>query len=608
MTESEDTPLLNAKNEDGAVVRRSRGRWLILGMGACGVIGLTTVARARGLGEWRGVHGKLLPPAPADNERAGANGPLRRVTLYDHCLDDETKREGTHRDFWTAGREGARVVRHNYESGTFFKYADGIPMERKMISDGLYAWTLQTRDIDWEFGFALGSVANKQFYEIGTMRDAAPLARKENLGCVQKYGAHFNRVVTHEKNPLDISYVFGSCHSECPPGYKDFSMVPKPVSDSLPSIATNPTATLDLGESQDARLIIPSSVMFFGDSKDQHVGVNPVLRVGLQKDTTFAESTNAVRWIVGAVDYWRMYLKMAKVEIFLEGGHAKMRFVSQKRHSLDFNKGYPYRTFGGKDWRVGDAYVLGCTNVFCDPMQYDLSTLYGRSDNADMSHYALKALLYRSLKLGDSAPTIHKVTTGIQSEPNCLKEQCTAAQKEASHFLEGTWSTGAHKERTLFSAGQWGPDLDARRLTISAGVLCSTIQNSANCMFAIARAFDPGSNGWKGYSGPTKMRKQFVLASLVGAGWKMARVEVFVDGGALKIKALDSALDHSVAAADHNDITADPVLADISAKYRNPSVQDGPMPQWHGGNGNMMGVGGLYFQLAGSMVPSLVGL
>jgi len=609
MTATDAAPLLRPTTDD--VTRWHHVRWVTLGASACGVVGLVAAARSHRLGAWDGVHGKLLPSTPAESARAGPNGPLRRVTLYDHCVDDETKAKGAESDFWTFGREGARVVRHNYEAGDFFKYENGIPMKREMIEDGLYAWTLETRDFDWEFGFALGNVENEQYYEIGTSDTEAPLTRADNLDCVQKYGKYFNRVVTHEENPLDISYVFGSCLRECPAGYTDYSMVPKPVSGELSSMATDPNASLDLGESQDARLIIPSSVMFLGDSKDKDTGINPILRSGLQKDTTFTESPAAVRWIVGGIDYWRMYLKMAKVEIYIENGHARMRFISQKRHTLSSTKGYPYRTVAQADWRVNNVVVDGCTNVFCDPMQYDLSTLYGDADNADMRNYVLKALLYRSLKVGDSAPTYHKVTTGIQSEPNCRKQTCTSEQRAAAHFLEGAWSTGANRDRTLFQAGTWGPDMDVRRLTITSGVLCSIVQNGGNCMFSIARAFDPGSSGWHGYTGPTNMRKQYVLAALVGSGWKMARVEVFLEAGALKVKALDSSCDHSVAASDHNDITGDPVRADISAIYRKQSskvITVGPMPSWLETDGNKMGVGGLYFELAGSMVPSLVGI
>lgn len=90
-------------------------------------------------------------------------------------------------------------------------------------------------------------------------------------------------------------------------------------------------------------------------------------------------------------------------------------------------------------------------------------------------------------------------------------------------------------------------------------------------------------------------------------GWKMARVEVFVDAGALKIKAVDSALDHTSPASDFDQNTGDAFIRDMSKHYKNPTHFNMPYRDWTGSNGEEMGVGGLYYDLAGSMVPSLVG-
>jgi hypothetical protein len=580
---------------------------------ALGADGRRTLAT----GEWRGVRGKLLPRAPEQNERAGPNGPTRTFTVYDHCLSDVAREEGFARDFWTSPRAGARIVRHNYETSAFFEYDDGVELSRVEIADGLYAWKATTTRVDWEFGFALANDAGQQFYDIGAwqpnqLRNIPPLAVAGET-CVQKYGAYFNRVMTQEVDPSNVSYVFGTCERECAPGYQDTAFTSQPLSAKLASPATDPNAKIDLGESRDARLIVPQTIMFYADSQDRYVGINPHLRTGMQKDGDFAESRNAVRWIVGGIDYWRMYLKMAKIEIFLEDGRAKMKFISQKRHSLDSNKGYPYRTKGNDDWRVNNYHVVGCTNVYCDPTQYDLTTLYRDSTNVDMQNYVVQALQYKSLKVGDSAPTSYSLTTGIQSEPNCRTLRsgitCTAAQQAASHFLEGTWGTGANAERTLFAAGRWGPDIDVRRLIVKSGVLCSRGQNMEHCMYAVAVPFNPGSSAWKGYSGPTKTRKQWILTSLVGAGWKMARVEIFVDdAGALKIKALDSALDNTNPASDFDHNTGDALIRDMSQHYRTPTHSQGPYRDWNDDtSGLKMGVGGLYYELAGTMVPSLAG-
>ena len=609
--DDERTPLVPARASSSRDIARRR---VLLGVLAV-VTGVFVLSMqddrgrvARALGRWRGVRGRLLPRVPRSSERAGALS--RTFTMYDHCLSDATREEGFARDFWTSPRASGKIVRHNYGSKKFFEYDDGIELSRMEIADGLYAWTATTTELDWEYGFALANDAGQKFYDVGTRKSGAPLA-VEGEKCVQKYGEYMNRVLTHEEDPLNVSYVFGTCERACAPGYQDTAFTSQPLSGKLVSPATDPNASVDLGESRDARLIVPQTIMFYADSDDRYVGVNPHLRTGMQKDSSFTESKNAVRWIVGGIDYWRMYLKMAKIEIYLENGRAKMKFISQTRHSLDSGKGYPYRTKGMNDWRVNNFHVVGCTNVYCDPTQYDLTTLYADSTNVAMQNYIVQALQYKSLKVGDSAPSSLSLTTGIQSEPNCRTIRsgitCTPAQQAASHFLEGTWGTGADAERTLFAAGHWGPDVDARRLIVKSGVLCSRGQNMEQCMYATAVPFNPGSSAWSGYSGPTKTRKQWILTSLVGAGWKMARIEIFVDADALKIKALDSALDHTDPASDFDHNTGDPLIRDMSNHYRTPTHSNGPYRDWTGSNGQEMGVGGVYYELAGTMVPSLTG-
>lgn len=609
--------------------RAARTRATVAALSAAAALAVvgSTIARGRADARtdalsdaWRGVRGRLLPRPPKRSERAGHAGAERTFVVYDHCVGDDVREEGFKRDFWNAARSGARIVHHNYgrsSADEFFKYDRGVELRRMEIADGLYAWTTTTRAVDWEWGVALGNAEGDTFYEIGSndehRRKKPPLALEANNDCVQRYGEYFNRVVTHEKNPREVSYVFGSCETKCPADYVDTAFVPQPLSPKLVSLGTDPNASIDLGASRDARLVIPQTVMFYADSKDRYIGVNPHLRTGMQKDSTFEESKAAVRWIVGGIDYWRMYLKMAKIEIYLENGHARMKFVSQTRHSLSADKGYPYRTKSMADWRVQNVVVDGCTNVYCDPTQYDMSTLYNDDTNVAMTNYILQALQYKSLKVGDSAPVAHSLTTGIQSEPNCRTlrsgKTCTSAEQAASHFLEGDWGTGADSERTLFAAGRWGPDIDVRRLIVKSGVLCSRGQNMEQCMYAIAQAFNPGSTAWQGYSGPTKTRKQWIFASLVGLGWKMARVEIFTDdAGALKIKALDSALDHTMPASDFDQDTGDGLLADMSARYKSPTHSQGSYRDWNDDSSNSkMGVGGLYYELAGSMVPSLTG-
>ena len=75
---------------------------------------------------------------------------------------------------------------------------------------------------------------------------------------------------------------------------------------------------------------------------------------------------------------------------------------------LSADKGYPYSTKAVTDWRVDDYVVDGCTNVYCDPTQYDMSTLYKDPTNEALTNYILQALIiahctYRGLWRGETA-------------------------------------------------------------------------------------------------------------------------------------------------------------------------------------------------------------
>jgi hypothetical protein len=516
-------------------------------------------------------------------------------------------------------------VRHNYGSHKFFKYDDGVELSRTEISDGLYAWTADTNEVDFEYGFALANENGDEFYEIGKESDNAPLATDETAKCVQKYGPFFNRVRTLDEGyptASSVSWVFGTCDAECPDGYTDTAYANKPLSGRLVA-----GGTLDLGPQTDARLVIPETVMMYGKTKDKDLGMNPPQRVGLAKDTSFTESRSAVRWIVGSVDYWRMYLKMVKIEIFIENGTAKMKFVSQRRHTFDNSKGYyNVRFLSNADWRVGNVVVNGVSNIFCDPTYYDLTQLYDDPTNAVINGgYVLQSLAFKSLQVGDSPSETHSVE-GIDSEPSCLTSKsgikCTAAQQAASHFLPGNWRETPDGKQLLYAAGEWGPDIDARRIIVTAGAVCSLGQNMGHCMYAAAQPFKPAAgSSWKGYSGPTKTRKQWVLGSLVGVGWKMVRIEIFVENGALYARSLDSALDSSMLASKYDHNTGDSLLQDLSQRYRNPT--NGPFHGYRDWNGDFEGgtntirvnsgeamscnLGALYYNLAGSMRPSLTG-
>lgn len=552
---------------------------------------------------WRGhaETGRLQPEAPSGGEK----GVTRTFTMYDHCMSTEMKEYGYDKDFWISPRESAKVVRHNYKSPQFFEYDDpgALTLERSEISDGLYAWRGTSTGYDWEYGFALKAKDGSLLYEIGKGSDNFPLAF---TNCSQRYGNYFNRNIQLESDKSSISWVFGSCKTECDPGYHDTSYNSKPLTDVINADGT----PLGLGEQRDARLVIPMTVMMYSSDKTELTGLNPHLRVGLKEDTTFPATKERKRWIASGVDYYRKYLKMVKVEIYIQSNTAWIKIIAETRHTFGTGKGYAYDTNTNADWRIGctgGCRYTGCGKVYCDPTRYDTPTLFNDPDNTPMSGINLRQLQYKSLVVGDSAPTSVSITEQIDGLPS------------GSEHLLGWNAVGP---QLLFGPGRWGPDLDVRRVLVKAGAICSRSTNMGNCMYGIAQPFNPGgASGWPSrdhslgtYYGPTKDRKQWVLAALVGYGWKIMRIEIYQQGGALYAIAIDSCNDHSMLASDYDEVTGDGILQDLSERFRTvysgTSAWSGglaPYEGWDDDTRKNLNLGSLYFDLAGDMRPSLLG-
>jgi len=532
----------------------------------------------------------------------------RTFTLFDHCMPEAVLQYGVERDFWNSPRASAKVVKHNHGNPRFFEYDDpkAVELKREEVADGLYAWVARNvRKYDWEFGFAFANEAGRKLYDIGSSEHDAPLAYTE---CSQKFGKYFNRNVRHERDARNISYVFGTCDRACPSDHEDSTYVPK----DLAGLMTLDGPGVDLGPQTDARLIVPLTIMMFATTKNGDTGMNPHLRVATQIDTTFHPTTHTVRWIAGAIDYYRNYLKMIKMEVYIDGTNAFIRLIDAKRHSLAAGQGYDYSvTKSFYDWRVRKT-TTGSFHVFCDASRYDLSTIWNDPDNVAMTGYRAQGLQYKSLKIGTSAPLAYAVP-GIDGE--------------GGDSLLPDHADGGIR---IYGPDGWGPDKDARRVIIKSGVICSNEHNGGACMYGVAQPFDP-SGTWSGrtmgsgaqayttepYSGPTKERKQWVLASLVGYGWKLVRIEVFKkDDDSLWIKSIDAGADHTTTAADLNQDTGDPLTFDLSQSFR--SLTNGPYPPFRrwgdlcgaacGNRKRSLNMGGVYYDLAGSMVPSLTGI
>lgn len=452
--------------------------------------------------------------------------------------------------------------------------------------------------MNFEYGFAFHNTDGNAFYEIGTARNPDPIL-SSNLTCVQMYGPYFNRVVTSEPNPVDMRYVFGSCASSYTSENIDTSFNALPLSGTLSG-----AEVLTLSAQTEAGMVTPQTVMMFSNNDDRDAGMNPFLRVGFQVDETLPRTKQASRWIVGAIDYWVYYIKMVKVEIFIEDGFAKMRIVGQKRHTLTPDDAEGYRTMNARDWRV-QQHVDGATNIFTDPSYYDLTKLFHNPSNTDVTDYKLQKLQYTSLRGTLPQPEPRSIA-GISGEPNCSIETCSDAQRVVPGIL-----AIADAPTLMAKEGEWGFDLDVRQVIVKSGTICSTIQNKGRCMYAVAQEFRPEGATYEigEHISPSKLQKHCLFGALVGSGWKFVRIEVFTRGGALYAAALDAKVDFENAAADFDQDTGDGAATDMSSLFFAASSDvEPPIANWEAPKSNAaMNMAAVYYDLAGSVVPSLAG-
>ena len=63
-------------------------------------------------------------------------------------------------------------------------------------------------------------------------------------------------------------------------------------------------------------------------------------------DTSHNPTQQSVRWIAGGVDYFRKFVKMVKVEIYIDTvgdtPRAFIKIIGAKRYRFGFDKGYEY--------------------------------------------------------------------------------------------------------------------------------------------------------------------------------------------------------------------------------------------------------------------------
>ena len=513
---------------------------------------------------WVPNGGRLLARAPEANERVGAKTPTTFI-LYTQCKPDHVKQLGG--DFWFERLAGAYLVRHNYGSGSFFEKAQRLHMQRAELEDGIYGYTLTTDQVDWEYGFELENANGNTFLEIGKVNESEPtLLQRES--CVQRYGEYFNRVLTNEKEPNTVSYVFGNCTTECPSDYMDSAFCVRPLTGDIPS--TEPEA-YDLGELVDARLANFASAMLFASSTS-------VLNYqgGRTYVVKYDSGTKAQQdWIVGISDVDRNLVKMAKIRVKRDEttGTGKVWQLETRKYTLRKNAGYAY-----EEWNTPNTQTTGCMKQYCNVARYPLPSFWEQSTANSGGDFRVLRIEYTKLSLGDAPP-----------------QQFTVS------LDEGPLSSSVPKQ--LLAPGTWGEDLDVRRVILRSGTICGSWINHKNCMFANAVAVNP--DHWSDYNGPTKNSKQWLIVLMDGY-FKAQRIEVTLgsDGG-VYARAIEAR--YIVRSTDPADpSTFDPLAYDLSEQM-STTMSSAPVAEGSYDAGGY-GTGAITFHLAAEMSASLRGV
>ena len=477
----EQSPLIAHGGVDGggdrpttfaAIGRRTK---MVLGATAvvlCGGAALASSADARArIGDWIPKNGVLLAPVPTNM------APTVTFDLHTQCLPGDLKESLA--DFMLSGAPIGHVVRHNYGSDSFFEESDAIQMERVVLPSEERIWRVTTNgDVNFEYGFALKNAETGEWkYEIG--KDASsPLANAE-ANCAQKYGEYFNRVLTREDNPNSVSYVYGTCDTECPSNMVESTWDDKMLLEDVPEL---PNMAV-LGEGNDARLVnIRSGITIkYGDIR------GPPGRGMAARDKQFAETREKARHIVAVVDpYPTSDVKLVHVEVILEGTTLKVYKIGQKLLPLGHNC-------------FGTECAIASHDISADWHNPKATTNVGYN----MGAYALQ---YTIGVRGDTKPKQMSHTF-----PN-------------SAFLT-TWK--------MYDAGTWGMDLDVRRVVFQSGGMCGKDWFEGRCIRMLA------PERYTSFTA-TAQEAQWVFVIAGGGNSEMIRVRVYQQNGAVMVQAAEA--------------------------------------------------------------------
>lgn len=459
-----------------------------------------------------------LPVTPPEKTVAAGTNPSSTFTLYTQCKTDEVKYVNP--EFWFSPLVNAYVVRHNYGTGDFFSFESAIKMERKQLGDGVYGYQVTTDQVDWEYGYALENKRGEIWYEIGAV--PAPLYAEN---CTQMYGSYYNRIIPNDSVKSNL---FGSCLHECPADYKDASYCRKPLTEALST-----TEPLDLGECDDARLVVFGSAVIFGQTSV----VNPSGRSECLRDAAFTENEVDARWTCGTVDYSRAKLKMVGIKVERRAdNHCYATQTYGRVHTFSSSAATTYGYVYNSD--ATHTSTGECRNAACAASKYPLGPLGQAS--TDLPGLGVTRLEYVTLTFGDAPPENKYIDMNDRFLPKI--------------------ATG----RVVHTFGE-NEDLDVRRIIPKNAALCGGAISRGNCIMTGKAYVDTSFT-------PTQQEKRWIFVIVEHIYFKMVRITVKLEGHDVRMGVVDAGyIDH---VRDANDIdTSDSMAYDVSERYSRRKFQ-----------------------------------
>jgi len=489
-------------------------------------------------------------------------------TLRTSCKTKEVKDK--YSDFWVDGEKEAWIVRHNYRSNRFFEhnFKQAIKMDRVILNatTGERGYTVTTSRVNYEFGFALrNKMTGEWITEIGTPHDQSPLFRDE---CTQRFGEHFNRVLTRESNTTHVEYVFGTCHHQCASNYEDSAFTFRYSDNSIPVSPSNVLLTF---KSNTAKLFTLHSALMHGGGTGRAIAV---------RDTRYTgESDTSIRFITAMIT---PYVRPNYVSSSEGRKYVKMMSVHVERDPND-------DTFRVS---VGDAreYYLGarCNGIECAAGLYDIPALWHHPSATDGWR-----------QNGAYGATMHNLEYTLGEK----------GDSRIAYFKKQYTDDAYLTDSILAPVDQWGADEDVRRMILQTGGSCGSAWWSGDCVRNWVSRPDESIPA-------TSTEKHWILSVLGGNECNhppgstcisMLRVKVFNDAGALRIQVIsgkNAVTETTCPASNYPGCGIDVVnVVNIGAFFdAAPNTLNVASSRT---SSNALGIGFLNYALAPEMVPSL---